>query len=177
MSILSKLISIYNKNTGGNLNTRDSVNWFSKYINKKFTSVSLSQIKQDSEVVTRLIPGQMVCYRYDAKGKDTLPVWDAFPLIIVLGLTNKGWHGLNLHYLPHKARVNIMVQFLKIAESANTESGKFRKVAGLAQVISRHPGMPIKQYLANHIVSPVMKVNFDAWEQVAFLPTAKWNYN
>ena len=44
--------------------------------------------------------GQMLMFFYDPKTKETLPYYDTFPLIIVVGPAPGGFYGLNLHYLP-----------------------------------------------------------------------------
>jgi len=53
--------------------------------------------------------GKLYLYAYDAKNKDTLPVWDKFPLILCLGSKvakngNLLFYGLNLHYVPPRVR-------------------------------------------------------------------------
>ena len=45
---------------------------------------------------------------YDAKHKATLPYYDGFPLILMLGPAKGGFMGLNLHYLPPVVRARLL---------------------------------------------------------------------
>ena len=47
-------------------------------------------------------------YFYDPKHKETLPYYDRFPLIIMVGPAPRGFIGLNLHYLPLATRAKFL---------------------------------------------------------------------
>ena len=87
------------RNEGAAVNNK-SAKWFAETIKKNIRGHS----------VTKPQPGKLYAYMYDAKHKDTLPFWDKFPLIVYLGLGKQGtttlMYGLNLHYIPPKARQN-----------------------------------------------------------------------
>ena len=57
---------------------------------------------------TKVDIGSMYLFRYDAKFKDKLPYFDAFPLCLPFEPTNNGFWGINLHYLPYLLRVKIV---------------------------------------------------------------------
>ena len=59
------------------------------------------------EPVSRLRPGMMITYTYNAKNDDTLPYWDRHPLIIVTKIVDNGWFGINLHYLHPSMRARM----------------------------------------------------------------------
>ena len=62
-----------------------------------------------SKPVTRTGPqGNMYMFFYDPKYKETLPYYDGFPLIIMLGPAKGGFMGLNLHYLPPAVRARLL---------------------------------------------------------------------
>ena len=46
----------------------------------------------------------LLFYIYDAKLKDVLPIWDAFPLVLITSFTDDGWIGVNCHYVPETIR-------------------------------------------------------------------------
>ena len=47
-------------------------------------------------------------YMYAPKLKDKLPYYDTFPLIMYLKPTEKGFYGLNFHYLPYALRARLL---------------------------------------------------------------------
>ena len=47
-------------------------------------------------------------YIYAPKLKDKLPYYDTFPLIMYLKPAEKGFYGLNFHYLPYALRARLL---------------------------------------------------------------------
>ena len=62
---------------------------------------------------------------YDPKTKDTLPYYDTFPLVVVVGPAEKGFYGLNLHYLPPILRAKMLDALMDIATSKKSPNAKF----------------------------------------------------
>ena len=63
------------------------------------------------------IVGSMQMFFYDPKTKDTLPYYDRFPLVVVVGPAEKGFYGLNLHYLPPILRAKMLDSLMEVATS------------------------------------------------------------
>ena len=61
-------------------------------------------LKKDNDTVV----GNMYMFFYDPKTKDTLPYYDSFPLIVVVGPAEGGFYGINLHYLPPTLRAKFL---------------------------------------------------------------------
>jgi hypothetical protein len=97
----------------------------------------------------------MYMYFYDAKHKDTLPYYDAFPLTIPIGPAPGGFYGLNLHYLPLPLRA-------KALDALLGEGGLPQKY--IAPMIHR--------YLFSQVKSRFALVEKPEWEIATFLPTA-----
>jgi hypothetical protein len=66
----------------------------------------------------QFVEGGLYLYVYDAKYKDILPIWDKFPLTIVLEKYNEGFLGLNLHYLDTNIRLGLLGQLIVILDEA-----------------------------------------------------------
>ena len=49
-------------------------------------------------------PGSLYCWFYDPKYKRTLPYYDAFPVAFIMNMKEKGFLGINMHYLPLRSR-------------------------------------------------------------------------
>jgi hypothetical protein len=120
--------------------------------------------------------GGMFHFIYDPKLKDTLPYWDKFPLAIPIDLYNDGFLALNLHYLPPQLRAKIMDALLKLKEESTT-NGAYMRVSYkiLKGTVKQKLFQPcLKRYLTNHIKSKIIKVSYESWENVAFLPTQQF---
>ena len=86
-------------------NTEKSLNWFKRQLIGMKTINRQNLIKDDNlKPRSAPLPGRMFMYFYDPKHKKTLPYYDRFPLIFMVEKAERGFYGLNLHYLPHKQR-------------------------------------------------------------------------
>jgi hypothetical protein len=159
------------------INTMKSAKWFADYIKKNMTNVSLAKLKQDGKIVTRLKPGMLVTYKYDAKYRDTLPMWDEFPMVLITSVESRSWHGLNLHYMPAKERIKIILALLKATETATSELGQLRAIQNVMGAIYKAYLPFTKMYLYSQIVSPALNIDTSSFEMVINMPTAKWHYN
>jgi len=170
-SISSRLTNAWIKagRQTSDMKSRESMKWFHAYIKKNLTYVNFAKLKADGVMVSRPRVGQIITYLYDAKTKDKLPIWDAFPLVLVISVDGNSWKGLSLHYLPATVRMTIILALLK--------DGTPRGKASTVEAIAYHYSQVIKMYLADHLKSPILNVDQYAWEQVIFLPTARWQSN
>ena len=88
--------------------TEKSLNWYQTQV-KGLADVRPEKLmKNVPDTVTRILPGNMYMFFYDAKLKDTLPFWDQFPLVLPFRKVDGGFIGLNLHYLPYTTRFKLL---------------------------------------------------------------------
>lgn len=129
-----------------------------------------------SGTVTKPEIGKMYFYGYDPKYKETLPLYDRLPLIIPIEHYNNGWLGMNLHYLPPRARYRFLQELLKISGKKISKGAKMELSYKLLKPIatSKLFKPTIHRYLASHVVTPISEVDATDWEAVVFLPTARW---
>ena len=165
---------------GINPRTKASRDWFRKKaqqlrqgrINRK------DLMKEDPlERTNNYEPGDMVMFFYDAKTKDKLPYWDRFPLVILVEGADKGFYGLNLHYLPPVLRAKLLDALLDITTNKKyDETTRFNVSYDLLKSASKfkHFKPCFKRYLLNGVQSKFSKVLAPEWEIASFLPTAQW---
>ncbi|MFA6198908.1 MAG: hypothetical protein WC679_00710 [Bacteroidales bacterium] len=129
----------------------------------------------------KIFIGGLFHFLYDAKTKETLPYWDALPLVIPLNMYSDGFLGLNLHYLPNHLKVKLLdVLSGNLEKTINKGKYTERKYLDinyqiLTSVAKSELFKPcIKRYLKTHIKSTFIKVNPDDWVDVALLPTARF---
>lgn len=127
--------------------------------------------------------GGMFQYVYDAKTKEDLPYWDAFPLVIPFNTTENGFIGLNLHYLPKLLRAQMLDKLMEYAKYKKTGSNGQRVYMELSySMLKRLSELPylqhcVKRYLWTHVRSKVIRIDAEFWEEVAMLPTQQFKVN
>jgi len=155
--------------------SKESRAWF---MNKaKNLNVSRSKLMKEDPIELRSRPavGRMYMYFYDPKHKETLPYYDRFPLIIMVGPAPRGFMGLNLHYLPLDVRAKFLDTLLgTINNERYDESTRFRLSYDMLKRASRLKAFRpcLKRYLSSHVRSRLALVPAPEWEIATFLPTA-----
>ena len=121
--------------------------------------------------------GGMFFYHYDPKTKDTLPYWDAFPLVIPVSMYDDGFGGLNLHYLPPGQRAQLLTALLKYKKKAGTPQAYMKLTYPLLKNIVRAPGYEQcwHRYLTSHLRSNLISVVDDHWENAVMLPVQQFH--
>jgi hypothetical protein len=85
--------------------TEKSREWFMQRL-RKMSNVTSQRVLADDRLnrMKRPLIGRMFMFLYDPKWKNTLPYYDRFPLILMVGPAEGGFYGLNLHYLSPRNR-------------------------------------------------------------------------
>lgn len=120
--------------------------------------------------------GQMFFYIYDAKHKDKLPYWDAFPLVIPIAHYENGFLGLNLHYLPPMARAKLLDLLIQRTKYANSSRAYMKISYEILKSAAQYKDFQVcvKRYLTGHIRSNLVKVGKEFWERAALLPVQEF---
>jgi hypothetical protein len=79
---------------------------------KAFKLLLTTQLKPFD--ASSFIPGNLVFFRYDAKGKNELDIWDRSPLVFVLRKSRGYMLGINIHYAPIPLRLILIKYFLQM---------------------------------------------------------------
>lgn len=142
-------------------------------------------------LTAQLLPGTFHFFVYDPKFKDdpkVLPYYDTFPLCLPYRMWKRNGNtyfiGLNFHYLPPQARM----QLLKNMQRFSTTKSFFLRRPTLKektmlnynwQVIkgtSLHPvaKVCIKKYILSHVRSPFKIINPHDWATAMMLPAEQF---
>lgn len=160
-------IKSYGKDAGA-ANNNKSMKWFTKKVDElKFKKVKMPEA------------GKLYMYAYDAKNKDTLPVWDKFPLILCLGqkIAKNGnllFYGLNLHYVPPRVRQEFLEIMLVYQSTKRLTSKTVLKVDWQKVKQFHYAQKMIKAYLPGQMKSPASEVPPQEWSSVIWLPTQQF---
>ena len=158
--------------------TDEAREWFLQ--NLRNINVSPNRILKDTTLIpkAKVMPGRMFQFVYDPKGKDTLPYYDKFPLILVVGPAPGGFYGLNLHYLQPLLRVRLFDKLIEYANNDKYDESTKIKISYqiLNSVRSLKAFKPcFKHYLTQHVESRLIMIPAENWEIAVFLPTEKFS--
>lgn len=156
--------------------TKESREWFRKKA-AQLRGVNRSALMKEDPVTirNRTIIGGMFMFFYDPKHKKTLPYYDSFPLVIIIGPAEGGFLGLNLHYLPPLLRAKFLDALLDETNNDRyDETTRFNATYDLMKRAAKYKYFKpcIKHYLNEHVRSRFARVDAPEWEIATFLPTA-----
>lgn len=161
--------------SGITLRTKASKKWFQEKI-EDMKKPSRTALLRDNalEPSSREMVGNMYMYFYDPKGKQDLPYYDRFPLVVMIERYKDGFLGLNLHYLRPDIRAKFLDELMKLAPGkvkSNTRllKAKYDLLQSTRKFKEFRPCL--KRYLGSQIRSKVVRVPMPEWEIAIFLPT------
>ena len=123
--------------------------------------------------------GNLYIFKYDPKGKSTLPYYDRFPLVIPIETSRKAgtvrgssFTGINLHYLPLKIRA----RFFDALYTNVTDGGEFNINYNLMTKSKKYRFFRpcIKQYLLTNVRSRFFFIEPKEWDIALFLPLERF---
>lgn len=132
-----------------------------------------SLMKDRDSMRTKTMLGRMYFYFYDPKGKDTLPYYDRFPLVIPIERYPDGFLGLNLHYLHPKIRLILLDKLsVTITDDDYTDKARLQlrydTLQGLSTAYEAAPCL--KRYLFANIESRFLEIPASEWDIAVLLP-------
>ena len=156
--------------------TAESRDWFRRKA-QQLRRVNRNEIMKEEpvELQGNQVIGSMFMFFYDPKHKDTLPYYDSFPLVIPIGPADKGFIGLNLHYIPPMLRAKLLDSLMGITNNDKFDNTtKFNLSYRMLKSAQKYKWFKpcVKHYLNSHVRSRFARVPATEWEIAAFLPTA-----
>lgn len=176
MSNLFTTLSAAAFRAGINPRTRQSRDWFANKVDS-LKNINRRQLMREEpiELRNRQLIGSMNMFFYDPKTKDKLPFYDRFPLAIIVGPADKGFYGLNLHYLPQTLRAKFLDGLLDVTNNKKyDDTTKFQLTYNMLQrsATLKYFKPCFKHYLSAQVKSRFARVPATEWEIATFLPTA-----
>jgi len=110
--------------------------------------------------------GDLFCYHYDPKYKKTLPYYDAFPLIMLIGSDKDTFLGCNFHYLNPRFRAILLDKLTAKMSGGIPNWSKLSKIREIAPTV--------KRYRFDHIDKKVIQIKEDEKEMAIFLPLERF---
>lgn len=160
--------------------TKKARNWYRE--TAKQTSVNnkrglITGNKEDTISASKFTIGQMYFFNYSPKHKATLPYYDSFPLVFPIGPADRGFLGLNLHYLPFQQRAVLMDALYSLkTDRRYDENTRLALSYDVLKGASKYKFFKptIKRYLYQHVKSRLLEINATDWDTALFLPLASF---
>lgn len=160
--------------------SRDSLAWLMKRINdlRNPSRLALPITKEKSRFTRssdkqKFLMGGLYYFVYDPKGKDDMPYYDRFPLVMPLKRESDGFLGLNFHYLPIRHRIAFAKKLLPLAiYNDEDEIKRIRVTYPILNASSKYREFRpcLKKYLYSHIKSRILAVEPQEWDIAMYLP-------
>lgn len=152
--------------------------WY-RDVAKDFRKVNESELMRGDKSRLTAQPriGSMYMFYYDAKHKDTLPYWDRFPLIFPYKKVKGGFMGINLHYLPHNFRAQLMDALYDLSSNQRyDETTKLKLSYDVLNGASRFRYFKpcVKHYLTGQLKSRFLYIYPSEWDVAMFLPLERF---
>lgn len=157
--------------------TTYSMNWFNNTINKILKNPHKTREERVKDTLGKsegsISPGSLYMFRYSPKHKDTLPIYDTFPLVFPLRKHGAYMTGLNIHYMPVEARVAMLGILMEYTNTKTlSDSTRLRLSWNVIQSFSQLEPLQdcIKMYLMTHVQSNFTRIDPENWVTAARLP-------
>jgi hypothetical protein len=155
--------------------------WMADRITRMRLPADRSNLLTDPKrIASKAYIGKMYFFAYDAKHKDTLPIWDKFPLVFPMEYYDDGFLGMNLHYLDPYNRLLLLDRLMDFVNNDKYDDTTTLRLSYSLLAHSKRYKLfepCIKRYLFEYMRSPMIYVEPDQWENAIFLPVAKFVYN
>ena len=157
-------------------NPKNSAIWFRYKINEltgnktTYQHSAMMRIK-GNKLENSIIPGHLYTYKYDPKGKDTLPYYDIYPLVLPFRRMGPHFWGLNFHYIHPLTRGILFEKLLHLKDERSRMLFTWKLVKG-----GIFPGAKycVKQYIVTHVRTQFLRIPEADWKIALFLPTQKF---
>lgn len=157
-----------------------SKSWFQQQVsllNAKNPTPTKVMRSEHAKTQNQIVPGNLYMFLYDPKTKDDLPYYDIFPLVFPFKKVPGGFLGLNMHYLPYQARVQLLDRLMQFATDTKlSESTRIRyswaTINGVSKFRLAEPC--VKHYLTSHVRSTYRKIGAPDWATAMLLPVEQF---
>ena len=129
------------------------------------------------DLTTRIMPGNLYMFFYDAKLKDKLPYYDMFPLVLPFRKVPGGFYGINLHYLPYGLRFKLLGALQEYAlDNTMSEDNRVRVTWATLLTMSRVAPVKacVKHYLDGQVQSRFLNIKYPDWVTASLLPVERF---
>ena len=162
------------------LRTKNSLIWFNEIIQNTIKKEFVNQIDifGKRNLNKRPTVGDIITFNYLPEHKKTLKYYDKFPLVLIVSVNNKGFVGINFHYLEPKLRLILMDKIYKnqkiFIENDRLKINSNYMILKNNKTIFPYIKPCIKMYKMNNIMNFLYRLKPEEWDMALFIPTEKF---
>ena len=150
-----------------------STQWYKDKI-KEFGKPGAMDLIRDGKQARTPHYGRLNMFFYDPKGRNTLPYYDTFPLVLPLEQYPDGFLGINFHYLPMKLRLKLLDRVVDFSNNTKFDESTKLNVNYTALKSIRLIRPTLKRYLAGKVKSRFRRVDADEFTVATLLPVQRF---
>ena len=148
------------KGLKGDLRNRFSSTNAAKFYREAETKVNPRVLKMRANL------GDLYCYYYNPKYRQTLPHYDMFPMMMLIDADQDTFLGLNFHYLRPKLRAILLDRVSARIGGGLPRWNRLKKIPEIERVV--------KRYRYDHIMRKVIPIEESEQELAIFLPLERF---
>jgi hypothetical protein len=153
--------------------------WFkTKALNASSSVARNKLLRSESRFINQgsTFVGNLYFFRYDPKLKNVLPMYDKYPMALIVDHKEDGFTALNMHYLSGPQRRSTINMFKKskmknYSSNSNSNYEALSDTVAGFEIVARQA---FKRYLWNHVRSQFIFINSDEYDKAIQLPVAEW---
>ncbi len=155
-------------------NKLKSASWYRNAVSLISDKSRPSDLLSSGKMLGRPSAGRMSMFFCDPKTKSRLPYYDTFPLVLPLEPANRGFIGLNFHYLPYGARFAFLQQLQSYASNAKFDQSTKIQASYDSIKSNKYTKASIKRYLYSQVRSNFLRIDVNEMALAAYLPVAQF---
>jgi hypothetical protein len=149
-----------------------SANWYTKKVAELRSITPNDLLKHKAMYTNQPVKGEMYCFIYDPKHKDTLPYYDTFPMVLPLSKDKDSFLGLNFHYISPKDRIFLLDAIRRHGKGTSRLNITWEIMAGWAG--TKRADNCIKRYLFSHMRSPLRRIRTEDIPTALMIPVERF---
>ena len=157
---------------------RELMSWQAEHKDKTFSAVSSSKFNKQIVPPKTARMGCLYFFLYSPIHKDSLPYYDRFPLVVVLEKDEKGFLGLNLHYLPYRLRAMFfdMLHSARLMRTKDPFRTRLMVTYEMLKSVTKYRAFKpcVKRYRYSSMRTALLQVGETEWDIALFLPVEQF---
>lgn len=157
---------------------RELMSWQAEHKDKTFSAVSSSKFNKQIVPPKTARMGCLYFFLYSPIHKDSLPYYDRFPLVVVLEKDEKGFLGLNLHYLPYRLRAMFfdMLHSARLMRTNDPFRTRLMVTYKMLKSVTKYRAFKpcVKRYRYSSMRTALLQVGETEWDIALFLPVEQF---
>ena len=152
--------------------------WQDKHRNETFSAVSRSKFAKQLVPPKMAIQGCLYFFMYAPMDKGNLPYYDRFPLVLILEKDEKGFLGLNLHYLPYRVRAIFfdLLHSARLLRSSDPLRTRLLITYRMLKSVTKYKAFRpcVRRYRYSSLRTALLQVGETEWDVALFLPVEQF---